>query len=145
MRSQPLSVREGCDLQQRMLEHFNLTPPKMSSSETLKGFKVRRLPRKTEQALEASDIFLQLMDDPFTHGIQSANDAVNEIRYSMGFSWLAWMFARYFITELIKWLWVEYHREASTFPPAQGSSVGCTQECRLHCPEQCTCTPGHNP
>lgn len=139
MRSQPMTVAEGCDLQQRMLEHFNLLPPKMSSSETLKASKVKRLPRKTEQALEASDIFLQLMDDPFTHGIQSADDAINEIRYSMGFSWLAWMFARYFITELIKWLWAEYHREASTPQPAQDLPVGCTQA--VHCGnQQCTCT-----
>ena len=118
MRSQPMTVAEGCALQQRMLEHFNLLPPRMSASETLKA---KRLPRKTEQALEASDIFLQLMDDPFTHGIQSADDAINEIRYSMGFSWLAWVFARYFLTELIKWLWVEYHKESGC--------AGCTREC----------------
>lgn len=121
MRSQPMTVAEGCALQQRMLEHFNLMPPKMSSSETLKGFKVRRLPRKTEQALEASDIFLQLMDDPIIHDIHKCDDAITEIRYSMGFSWLAWMFVRYFITELIKWLWVEYHKE----PACMGCMRGC--------------------
>lgn len=139
MRSQPLSVREGCDLQQRMLEHFNLTPPKMSSSETLKGFKVRRLPRKTEQALEASDIFLQLMDEPTVHDIYRVEDAVNEIRYSMGFSWLAWMFAKYFITELIKWLWEEYHRESTPIPSAAQSLThsSCTEKCSDQCVRDC--------
>lgn len=139
MRSHPLTVREGCALQQRMLEHFNLTPPKMSSSETLKGFKVRRLPRKTEQALEASEVLFALLDDPIAHDIQSANDAVNEIRYSMGFSWLAWMFARYFITELIKWLWEEYHRESTPIPssPSILTHSSCTEECSDQCVRDC--------
>ena len=134
-----ISIQNQCEIQERMLNHFGIMPPKMSYGMVVKA---KRLPKKTELALTVSDIFFNLSDDFEVHGIQSANDAVNEIRYSMGFSWLAWMFARYFITELIKWLWVEYHREANTPLPAQDSSVGCTQESRLHCPEQCTCTPG---
>ena len=110
MRTNPMTVAEGCDLQRRMLEHFSLLPPSMSSSEALKPAKARRLSRRAVQALEASDIFLQLADDWHVHNIRNVNDAISEIRYSMGFSWLAWLIARQFLTALIRWLWEEYHK-----------------------------------
>ena len=110
MRANPMTVAEGCDLQRRMLEQFNLLPPSMSSSEALKPAKARRLSHRAVQALEASDVFLALMDDPYTHGIANVTDAINEIKYSMGFSWLAWFIARQFLTALIRWLWEEYHK-----------------------------------
>ena len=111
-----ISIQNQCEIQERMLNHFGIMPPKMSYGMVVKA---KRLPRKTELALTVSDIFFNLSDDFEVHGIQSADDAINEIRYSMGFSWLAWMFARYFITELIKWLWAEYHKE----PISEQSSI----------------------
>jgi hypothetical protein len=141
MRSVPMSVSEGCELQQRMLQHFNLVPRSMSSSETVKGYKLKRLPRKTEQALEASDLFLILMDDPIVHDIHTPADAVAEIKYRMGFSWLTWMIARYFITELVKWLWAEYHQSTGSVhsqEPAQGTPQERISNAHPQCHSECT-------
>lgn len=111
-RTIPMSVREQCELQYRMLEHFQL-PGVYSSghwSSQMSAGNRNRLPRKTALALEISDVFFMAMDDPFSHDIHSPKQAIEYIRYEMGYSWLAWMFARYFITALIKWLWAEYHK-----------------------------------
>lgn len=113
-----ISIQNQCEIQERMLNHFGIMPPKMSYGMVVKA---KRLPRKTELALTVSDIFFNLSDDFEVHDIHKCDDAITEIRYSMGFSWLAWMFVRYFITELIKWLWVEYHKE----PACMGCMRGC--------------------
>jgi len=103
MTSEQLTV-----LQNKMLDHFQL--PQITLSST--GKRCRPVHnRKAIQAIEVADQFVQLNSLHPTDGKpQSLQQMTDEIRYNMGFTMVAWFFARIFISSIVKWLWANYSK-----------------------------------
>lgn len=60
------------------------------------------------KALRVSQAFIDLVND---ESMQPAtlNDAIEGVRYKLGYGWLAWFFFKTFAIPVIKWLWNRYH------------------------------------
>jgi hypothetical protein len=106
--TQIMTSEQLTTLQNRMLDHFQL--PQITLSST--GKRCRPVHnRKAIQAIEVADHFVQLSSlhptDGKPVGLQAMTD---EIRYNMGFTMIAWFFARIFISSIVKWLWQNYPR-----------------------------------
>ena len=109
MRFIPMTVSEQCDLERRMLEHFELLPQEWQTAPANRTIRhTKHLPKRAAQALDISQAFFRIADrDDAPFDVKEMELAV---RYEMGYGWLLWFFFRNFAWPLILWLWQEYHK-----------------------------------
>ena len=106
-----MSVQQCDELQTRMLKHFSLMPPGMNNSVAVCASMVgnKRIPKATRRAMEISDAFIRLEREGNFETYVSIEDTINDVRYGMGISMIAWFLIRIFATAIIKWLWHQYY------------------------------------
>lgn len=115
MRFIPMSLNEQCDLEQRMLQHFQLLPDEWkdaaSVTSTRNLHRTKQFPKRARQALDISQAFFSLAIDEHWMPIDR-EEMTLAIRYKLGYGWLAWLLFRTFAVPIIRWLWNEWHKPA---------------------------------
>lgn len=64
--------------------------------------------RDTAKALRIARTFNAIMNNEAEQPA-CLDDLILEVRYKMGYGWLAWFFFKTFAIPVIKWLWNRYH------------------------------------
>jgi len=107
MRYTPMHIAEQCELEDRMLIHFELLPQEWRGikSPSLKRYS-KHFPKQAYSAISISQAFFAVTE---TDGPIDAEEMVLAIRYRLGYGWWAWLLIRSFAVPIIKWLWNQYH------------------------------------
>jgi hypothetical protein len=125
MRFDPLTSREQSMFEREMLIHFGyadsheryLAQPD-ASIQIVRTYKPKK--GKERDLIKAQNIFntFNAIIDNEPEQPVSFDEMVDEIRYKMGYGWLAWFLFKNFAIPIIKWLWERYH---SSIPETIGA------------------------
>lgn len=114
MRYEPMSVKEACDLEADMLDHFKLLPDEWKAATKYVPTSVLRttkqLPKRAVKALGVSQAFISLTNDVVDAPLD-VDEMILAIRYQLGYGWWAWFLFKNFAVPIIRWLWSRYHND----------------------------------
>lgn len=98
----------------KMLAEHNLPCGNISMASAVRPRNRKRLAHKTQRALEISDHFFDIVNEPPIDEANPANrymsleDTIVEVRYRMGTGTMTWLLIRWFVVPIIEWLWRYY-------------------------------------
>lgn len=126
MRFEPLTLNEQVALTRNLLTDFGYAQEIVQCSTARDGKRTERKQwhihdkRNAERSMKIAEAFIEAVNDP-TEFPTNFDNMVSEIRYRMGYGWLAWFLVKNFAIPIIKWLWHKYH--SSTPETPIGSTV----------------------
>jgi hypothetical protein len=112
--------------EREMLIHFGYAESHTETNPNFDGTVSTRVtwqPKKGKErdlikAQNIFNIFSDIMSSDFPVYPVTLEEITGEIRYRMGYGWLAWFLFKNFAIPIIKWLWERYH---SSIPETIGA------------------------
>ena len=114
MRLDPLTLNEQVALTKDLLTEFGYAEEILQSSTSRDGKRTERKQwhihdkRNADRSMKIAEAFIEIVNDE-NNQPATLDDAINDVRYKMGYGWLAWLLVRNFAIPVIKWLWNRYH------------------------------------
>ncbi len=121
MRFDPLTLNEQVALTRDLLTEFGYAEEIVLASTTRDGKRTERKQwhihdkRNAERAMKIAEAFIEIVNDEDKQPA-TLDDAINDVRFKMGYGWLAWFFFKNFTIPVIKWLWNRYHFSSPETP-----------------------------